>query len=287
VACLYGEGVLADAVRLLVCPYCEHGLDLVDGVVRCAVGHTFDVARQGYVNLLTGDAPLNVDTQAMVQERASFLDAGHFAVLADRIGFQAKKLLPTEVPGCVVDIGAGTGYYLARVLDLLPERIGVALDMSKYAARRAARAHSASGAVVTNAWDKLPVRSGGAALLLNGFAPRYGPELRRILHPRGALAVVTPTADHLTELVNAVGLLSVDTNKQERLTETLGAFFVRSQEERIEHRLLLGRTDVRALARMGPSAWHIDPAALEEKLEGLPESLDITASFTLSIYRPR
>ena len=60
--------------------------------------------------------------------------------------------------GCVLDLGAGTGWYLARVLDRLPGRSGLALDLSRHALRRAARAHARIGAVAADAWGPLPVR---------------------------------------------------------------------------------------------------------------------------------
>ena len=162
--------------------------------LRCGAGHTFDIARQGYVSLLpAGSKGGGGDTAAMVQARADFLAAGHFtglaAVLAEAAGAAAGW---AAASGCVVDVGAGTGYYLAAVLDRLPQRAGLALDISKFALRKAARAHQRIGAAVCDSWRRLPVADSAAVLALNVFAPRDGAELCRILHPAGSLLVVTP-----------------------------------------------------------------------------------------------
>ena len=164
------------------------------------------------------------DTAAMVQARGDFLAAGHFAGLAAELT-RAARAAGGPAAGCVADVGAGTGYYLAAVLDGLPGRAGLALDSSKFALRRAARAHRRIGAVGCDAWQPLPVADSAAALVLNVFAPRNGAELRRILAPSGTLLVVTPTRDHLAELVGPLELLAVDRRKPERLAGKLGPYF--------------------------------------------------------------
>ncbi len=91
----------------------------------------------------------------MVQARADFLAVGHFASLADDLARAADEVAGSgRVPGCLVDVGAGTGYYLGAVLGRLPERAGLALDISKFAVRKAARAHPRIGAVACDAWRR-------------------------------------------------------------------------------------------------------------------------------------
>src|SRR5690606_17013079 len=91
----------------------------VTGALRCARGHSFDVARQGYVNLLVGPAPAGAETADMLTARAELLGAGHFAPVAAALAETAAALAPgwSDPPGPVVDAGAGTGYYLSAVLD--------------------------------------------------------------------------------------------------------------------------------------------------------------------------
>ncbi|MFF4413701.1 putative RNA methyltransferase [Streptosporangium sp. NPDC001559] len=275
--------MLADVVHLLVCPVCGGDLALDERAVRCDAGHTFDVARQGYVSLLTGSrAPGTADSADMVAARDAFLGAGHFAPLAEAVAGACR----TDA-GVVVDAGAGTGHYLARVLDRLPGAVGVALDVSKHALRRAARAHPRLGAVVADVWRPLPLRSGSAEVLLNVFAPRNGPEFARVLAPDGTLVVVTPTSRHLEPLVERLGLLSVDQDKERRVADSLGDRFVEAGRSLHEFGMTLGRDAVEAVVGMGPSAWHTDSHAMRARIADLPESSEVTASFYMSIFQRR
>ncbi|TQM72685.1 23S rRNA m(1)G-748 methyltransferase [Thermopolyspora flexuosa] len=280
-------GVLQDVIDHLACPVCRDGLGLAERTVRCPNGHAFDVARQGYVSLLAGSRGAGTaDTPEMVAARERFLAAGHYAPLAARVAGLAAELAG-DAPGLVVDAGAGTGYLLARVLDALaPDAAGIALDISKHAIRRAARAHPRIGAVVADVWRPLPVRDGRAALVTNVFAPRNGPEFARVLAPGGALLVVTPGPGHLGGLVDALGLLSVDQEKERRLAASLSRFFTIITEVTEEISLTLDHDAVEAMVRMGPSAHHVDPAALRRRIGDLPDPSVVPGLFRITIWKP-
>lgn len=275
--------MLADVVPCLRCPVCAGELTLAGTAVRCAAGHAFDVARQGYANLLTGRPHTGTaDTPQMVAARAGFLGRGHFAPLADLVAARAAGRAPSG--GCVLDAGAGTGYYLSAVLGRLPDRAGVALDVSKHALRRAARAHPRAGAVVWDVWRPWPVRTGAVAVLLDVFAPRNGAEFHRVLRPDGVLIVVTPTARHLTELAGPLGLLSVDERKADRVAGTLGGRFRPAGTWPLELPLCLGHADVVSLVAMGPSARHLDAGTLSARVARLPEPVAVTGAFELRLF---
>jgi 23S rRNA (guanine745-N1)-methyltransferase len=285
-------GVLDDVIGYLACPYCGDGVRRAGGSLRCPAGHTFDIARQGYVSLLPAGATGGVgDSAAMVQARAGFLAAGHFAPLARELaGAVAGELSgavadAAGVSGCVADAGAGTGYFLAAVLDRCPDRAGLALDVSKFALRRAARAHPRIGAAGCDVWRRLPVADGAAAAALSVFAPRNGAELRRILHPRGRLLVVTPEPGHLGELIGPLGLLSVDRHKDERLAGQLGGYFTVTGRQSHVRRLRLPHPQVATLVAMGPSARHLDAATVAARLARLPDPVPVTLAVTLSVYK--
>ncbi len=270
--------VLADVVDLLRCPVCGGALQSGEEVLRCEAGHSFDIARQGYVNLVPG----NGDTAAMVEAREAFLGAGHFRRIT---GALVEEALNVDVPGAVVDVGAGTGHHLAYVLAAPPERLGLALDTSTAALRRAARIHPRVTAVGADAWKPLPLRDGVAAIVLSVFAPRNAGELARILAPGGSLLAVTPTTRHLAELVGPLGLLSVPDEKEDRLDAQLADEFELSGRRGVEHSMFLTREEMGQLVRMGPSSWHVDDAALAEGLAALPDPLTVTGSTTVSVYR--
>jgi 23S rRNA (guanine745-N1)-methyltransferase len=277
---LAGSGV----VRHLRCPLCAGRFEQQPGELRCARGHTFDIARQGYVNLLTGRAPARTDTVAMIDARAAFLAAGHYDPIAAGLTAAAG---PGIRPCFVVDAGAGTGFYLAAVLARHESWEGLALDASTPAVRRGARAHVRAGAAVCDVWRGLPLADGCADLILNVFAPRNGAEFGRVLRPDGALLVLTPAPDHLAELAGPLRRLDVDPDKGRRLEATLGAWFRLESEHGYRYPLSLSRTDAGHLAAMGPSAWHSDAAELAAELTRRSEPINATVSVVLHRYLRR
>jgi 23S rRNA (guanine745-N1)-methyltransferase len=278
--------VLDDVAPFLICPYCGEPLTQTSDSLRCRTGHSFDIARQGYVSLLpAGSRGGAGDTAAMVRARERFLGAGHFAAIAARLADLAAQ--QDHGPGCVVDAGAGIGYYLAAVLERMPDRAGLALDASKYALRRAARAHRRIGAVACDIWQGLPVADDAADVVLNVFAPRNAPELARILRPSGRLLIVTPTRRHLHELVSGLGLVEVDEQKPQRLAEQMGPYFELLDQQEIATTMALSREDVEAVVAMGPSAWHTDPDETSWRIRQLPEPASVSLSATVGVYSPR
>lgn len=270
-------------VESLCCPVCQAAFAVTEHTLSCPNRHSFDFARQGYVNLLTGREPTgSADTAEMVTARAEFLAAGHYAPLAALLTERAAAHAPPD-GGLVVEAGAGVGYYLAAVLRRLPGSVGLALDLSAVASRRAARAHDRLGAVVWDVWRPWPVRSRTAAVLLNVFAPRNGPEFRRVLRPDGALLVVTPGPDHLAALGREAGLLTVDPDKDRRLAATLDADFRLVARESLEVKLRLPAADAWRVVRMGPAGHHRAEPPPEPDPAAPP--LPVTASFVLSTYR--
>ncbi|MFC7448596.1 putative RNA methyltransferase [Rhodococcus daqingensis] len=276
--------MLADVVELLACPHCGGGLDVADRTLLCDQGHSFDIARQGYVSLLSGAAKFTGDSAEMIAARARFLDGHHFDPLMDAVA-RACVARDLDHPA-VLEVGAGTGHYLAAVLDALPAAQGIGVDVSKAAARWLARSHPRAASVVADIWTQLPLRAHALSHVLSIFAPRNAAELRRVLRPDGTLVVLTPTDRHLRELVDLLGLVRVDENKTVRLGATMSGHFERVDRIAVEYPMALSRIDVDSLVAMGPSARHLGEEARARHIAGLPESSTVTASVTISSYRP-
>jgi 23S rRNA (guanine745-N1)-methyltransferase len=277
--------VLTQVLAHLRCPICARPLagKAAGAALRCPAGHSFDVARQGYVHLGVGRMPHPGDTAAMVAARAEFLAAGHYTALSAALAAAAREAYPGH--GLVADVGAGTGHHLAHVLDALPGAVGLAIDVSKPALRRAARAHPRAGAVLCDVWRGLPLLDRTVGLLLNVFAPRNGREFRRVLSADGALVVVTPGPDHLTEIVDALGLLGVDPAKEERLAARL-AGFAPARRRAARATLTLRHPEIATLVGMGPSAWHVPADEVAAAIAALPDPMTVTLSVGVTTYRP-
>ncbi len=258
---------LAEVASRLRCPHCAAPF-VLKGSLTCEAGHSFDVARQGYVSLGTGPG----DSAEMVAAREAFLAAGHFAPITEVIA-------SAHAGDLVVELGAGTGHHLAALLENSGAH-GIALDTSKPALKRAARAHPRLAAVACDVWSTLPVQDNAADLVIDVFAPRNGPEIARILN--GTLLVVTPTPDHLAELIEPLGLLDVDPAKPERLHASLAPLRPRAHD-RVDWTMSLSHADVRALAAMGPSAHHL-AHDIQERIARLPDPVRVTASVAVDTF---
>lgn len=258
-------------IAALRCPVCGAAFQQVDGII-CENGHSFDVARQGYVHLGAGRRLPAGDTVPMVEARAAVLGEGLFAPLSETLA----RNVPTSAR-LIVDLGAGTGHYLKELLGRCPQAIGLAFDVSKPALRRAAGAHPRLGAVLADTWGGLPLADDRVDVMLNVFAPRNGAQMRRVLSVEGILIVATPLPHHLVELRTAFGLLEVDRSKAERLGRTLSDF-EQVGRERVEWTLRLSEQQATRMVMMGPNAFHGRVRA---------GAMTVTAAVSVTMWRGR
>jgi 23S rRNA (guanine745-N1)-methyltransferase len=221
----------------------------------------------------------------MIGARAQFLSAGHYSSIAEAL----VELSKTHAAGArlIMEAGAGTGYYIARVLDGLPTSLGLAIDLSKFAARRAAKAHDRLDAAVADVWEGLPLKDHSIDLALNVFAPRPAHELCRTLHRNGKLIVAIPAYQHLAELRDSLRLLEVDRNKEMRVARALNPFFTCLEHRFCQWTMDLNHQQLGFLVGMGPSARHIDPTALAARIATLPPIVTVTGAVDVRVYEPR
>ncbi len=277
---------IRDVIDLLACPHCGAPFALSDYArdVRCANGHAFDLGRPGYLNLM-GRAPKNADTPAMVAARERFLSAGHYQPVAERL-VSAVTERRQQHPS-VLDCGSGPGYYLSRVLGDVWHSRGLAADVSVAACKRAARSHPRLGAIVADTWHPLPVVSDTIDVIMCVFAPRNPPEFHRVLAPNGALITVTPTDTHLAELRTPMGLLGVQQSKQTRLEASLSEQFTELSQEGVSYQTALDGVALGDVIAMGPNAFHLSVAEIDQRLTPVQIPLLVTVSVSLSVWAPR
>lgn len=180
------------------CPVCGLPLQQTKPAWRCEAGHSFDVARQGYVNLLTVDRKHSRqpgDSPAQVQARRTFLAEGHYTPLAQRVA----EVVAAEAPKAVLDAGCGEGYYLTELGKALPEVARWGVDISKDAVRMAA-ARDKGAQWLTATAAHLPFPDGSFDCVLSMFALTAEAEFHRVLRPGGLFLQVLAGPEHLLSL---------------------------------------------------------------------------------------
>lgn len=195
---------------LFTCPVCGEGLASLEGAWRCGKGHSFDIARSGYVNLLLSNqkhSSMPGDNQLMVAARRRFLDQGFYRPLLNALCDEVMQVLPEHRDSVLLDVGCGEGYYTAEVARVLhraalpAELYGV--DISKVALDKAAKRCKEVCFAVASVFH-LPIAEKSCDLLLNLFAPYCGKEFHRVLSDPGKMLLVIPGRDHLWELKQAI-----------------------------------------------------------------------------------
>ncbi|GAA1686319.1 hypothetical protein GCM10009792_02680 [Microcella alkalica] len=277
----HDSDALTAALEIVECPLCREALERVDGGVRCEAGHHFDVARQGYASLRGGASTATGDTVAMVEARERVQASGAHDAIAAAIA----EAVPVDARW-LVDLGGGTGWHAARVLDARPSLRGIVLDASVPALRRAARAHERLAAVASDVWRGVPVQDASVDVVLRVFAPgggeRGAAELERILAPRARVVIAVPEADHHRELVESLRLLRVPAGKAEEAEASIpGARLVSSTRVRAVHEL--GRDQVLDLVMMGPNAFHQQREALSDLLVARDEPIAVTIAVSVVV----
>ncbi|CAN5376611.1 methyltransferase domain-containing protein [soil metagenome] len=266
------------ALDVLACPLCGGSLERDDGSLRCQNGHSFDIARQGYVSFTTGGGPhFQGDTSAMIAARDAFLAKGHYSPIVDAISSGSAT------DGWCVELAGGTGYYVSRVLDAAPQLNGITLDVSKHAAKAASRTHPRLASITGDVYATLPIRSASIDLVLSVFGPRRGDEIARILAPGGSVVVVTPRPSHLIELRERFGLLAIGADKEERLRTAMSPL-LQTGSTVLEYRAELSHTDVADAIMMGPNAFHQDRAQIEARVAEMPPIQPTTISVTVTRF---
>lgn len=316
------QEALGRAVPLLRCPQCAERVEAepagsaaagdsgagarITGV-RCASGHSFDRARQGFLTLFGPRGRRFVgDTTEQILARERVLRSGVFDRVASMLvgiardelagtghsgfdgagpeghdGAPRRSGVTSRDPGPVIlEAGAGTGFYLGRVLEGVrvangpnsdpgsTAPLGLGTEISVAAARRLAKADPDAVALVADTWDVLPLADDSVDLVQVVFAPRNASEFARVLRPGGGLVVVGPGAGHLEPLRSDAGMLSPESDKAERLESGLAGFFSPARVEAVDETVRVPGAIAVDLALMGPSGVHLDRADLERALGG-------------------
>ena len=262
----------------LLCPICGNQLNMELRRFLCAQNHSFDLARQGYVNLLTVQQKHSLtpgDTREQVLSRRAFLEEGYYAPIAQALIETAREL---GISGEILDVGCGEGYYCVQLADALGANL-TGLDISKEAVRCAAAKYKGPTWLCATA-AHIPVESEGADLITSLFAITMPEEYRRVLKPGGYYFQVLAAQDHLLGLKGII-YDQLTLKDKDSVPELPGFDLVKSIP--IRFAFSVEGEQVQNLFSMTPHVFRIGKEGAE-RLRNTTRLSD-TASCVLNVYR--
>ena len=250
----------------------------------CSRGHSYDLARSGYLNLLQPQdrkSPDAGDSRASVEARSALIARGVGRPLVDAVvSWSARLNLPGEPP-VVVDLGSGSGETLGLLAAVRPIA-GVGVDLSTAAATHAARRVATVRWVVANADRRLPLLDASVALVLSVHGRRNPVECRRVLDPSGFLLVAIPAPDDLIELREVVQGDAVARGRVQSLIAEHGELFTVVDRSTVRQTVALERDALLDLLR---GTYRGERLSQSPRVQGL-ERLTVTLASDIILFAP-
>lgn len=257
---------------MLKCPICQEDLKQDGRSWKCVNRHSFDQAKEGYLNLSRKQKSDSGDNKLMVQARTAFLETGAYAFLKDEI----SRLLDEKKPEVLIDLGCGQGYYTKDFALKAEQSYG--MDLSKEAIRHAAK-HDHKTQYLVGSIFSLPFPDESADVLTSIFTPIPAEEAARVLKKDGWFITAMPGRMHHAELKEAM-YENVRLNEDPKAPE---GFELVEQKELSEKKHV---DDVMALLEMTPYRFK-SPLESVEKIRNMKEGLDVTFDFIVSVWRKK
>ncbi len=273
----------------LACPIDGAQLNYHQKQLLCEHGHVFDIARQGYVNLLPVQHKRTKhpgDSKVMVLARTHFLNAGFYQAIANKLNELVHTQITSANEICFLDAGCGEGYYFETLLNYLSDKEGstnlsfVGLDISKHAIVQASKRNKQISWVVgTN--RRPPVAEKSIDIILSLFGFLSVPGFNKVLKPGGKIIVVDPDREHLKELRE---IIYPEIKKSDQVstlqTEKTGFFLVNS--ESLQFKVNLDNEQITNLLIMTPHFYRASKEG-REAAKNLPQ-LDLTVDVVFSVF---
>lgn len=262
---------------IFTCPVCKEPLYIEGRTYKCQNNHCFDMAKEGYVNLLVGSKSTDFsgDDKQMVSSRTRFLEGGYYSPLRDKISSLITQY--SNGDSVLLDAGCGEGYYTNAYSEICAHTAGI--DISKSAIRHAAKKCKNAEFAVASVYH-LPIADACADIIVNCFSPNAPEEFARVMKDTGVLFYVVPSPRHLWELKS---ILYDTPYENEEKTEEYEKLKLCGIEKISFDFLLNNNDDIMALFGMTPYAWNT-PSEGIKRLQNT-ESLRVTADFAIHIYK--
>lgn len=276
---------------ILICPICKDKLTkcMEKKVYTCKNNHSYDIAKQGYVNLIISNQKRSKnpgDSKEMVLARVDFLNRGFYKTICNKINeviYEYLKDIKEKIN--ILDVGCGEAYYLSQLKSYIDKKDVegnyYGMDVSKEAVKYAAKLYKDCIFAVGNNYH-IPVENDSVDCVLSVFSPIDIDEINRVLKKNGIFIRVLPRTNHLIELrkiiYNEVNLNEkvyiADENKDEYL-----------REENISFNMELNKEEIQSLLKMTPHYWKSTPEN-KTKLEEI-DSLNITVDMRIGIFKKK
>lgn len=272
-------------MTIFQCPVCKNSLNVDENRYWCVNNHSFDRAKQGYVNLLLANQKKSQnpgDSRAMMDSRASFLAQGYYYPLADTLSTIVAKHRTNQSQN-LLDAGCGEGYYTNIIAASQNDTLTCyGIDISKDAVKIAARQHKSIEFAVASV-SHLPMMDNSVDFIVSIFSPRELHEMARVTRDNALLIVGTPAPNHLRELRQ---MIYDDIRDYEQLApDTYAPQFEQVETQIIQYNITLNSpTDIANLLQMTPFYWHT-PQEKQAQLLAMPQ-LTLTVAFEVSVWTP-
>ncbi len=270
---------VSESAQLLICPLDQCQLRLNGNSWQCEHKHQYDIARQGYVNLLPVQHKRSKspgDTKEMVQARRNFLATGAYQAISEQLN---QIIIDHKQTNTILDAGCGEGYYLNRLNQKLTENQRIAhcfgLDIAKFAIQAAAKSDKKSHYLVASN-RSVPIADSSLDIIYCAFGFPVFEEFTKKLKPDGKLILVESGEQHLIELRKLI-YPNLKPYRQNPYPEAAESGFSWTEESSIQYKVTLDKTALANLLLMTP---HIHKASAEKKqqlaeLEQLELSVDV------------
>lgn len=281
------DGVtMSKKVAVLICPNCGQPIHKLteERVYKCGNNHSFDIAKQGYTNLLMSNQKKSNhpgESKEMIRIRREFLDKGYYEPVSNEINHVMNTYLSSH-HGTVLDLGCGEGYYLNRMeqffLDEKKELDYYGLDISKEAVRLAGIRNKATLWVVASNF-LTPFKSKSIDVLLSVFSPISDEECERVIADDGCFIRVLPNANHLIELREII----YDKLEERREGKINSQNLACVHESKVNYTINLEQEDLLKLLQMTPHYWKTSQENKKKVLE--ISELTVTIDMNVSVFR--
>lgn len=265
-----------------ICPLCQASFNRQDKTQVCENNHHFDIAKEGYLNLLPVQSKSSKnpgDNKEMMSARRAFLNTGGYLALAEKVAQTTQHYLTNVEQASVLDLGCGEGYYTDLISQQVTSHHICGLDISKVAIRYAAKRYKNIDFCVASAYQ-IPLADESIDLITRIYAPSKAEELMRVIKKNGYLITVTPAPRHLYQLREVI-YEQVEAHLQEN--EAINGF-TKIEQINLNYELIIEQEQqLKDLINMTPFAWKFT----QEKLALLltQSNWKIECDFNIEVFQ--